>query len=143
MRTRAEGFALLAVLALLAVVGLYTAATLQDVLFGSVLAGTRVSQQRAFVLAELGVQNAEQELSGTTPPADFTRELHPLAEPQTSVTVAVRSDGDEAVPVGYSSGRFLARRFEIESTGHAARGARFAQVQGVVRMVPLAAAEQP
>jgi len=139
---RAEGFALLAVLALLAVVGLYTVATLQDALFGSVLAGTRVAQQRAFVLAELGVQSAEQDLSGATPPADYTRELHPLEEPQTGVTVVLRSGGDDALPHGFSSGRFVARRFEIESTGHAARGARSVQIQGVARVLPLAAAQE-
>jgi Tfp pilus assembly protein PilX len=140
MRPRAEGFALLAVLALLAVIGLYTAATLQDALFGNVLAGTRVVQQRAFVLAELGVRTAEQGLSTTVPPADYTHELHPLADPQSSVSVVLRSTGADALPVGFSSGRFVAQRFEIQSTGHAARSARSVQVQGVLRVLPVAAA---
>jgi Tfp pilus assembly protein PilX len=142
MRTRAEGFALLAVLALLAVIGLYTAATLQDALFGGVLAGTRVAQQRAFVLAELGVRSAEQALAGAAPPADYTRELHPLPEPDSSVTVALRGGGSDALPAGFSAGRFVARHFEIESTGHAARGARSVQVQGIVRILPVAAAAE-
>ncbi len=87
MRPRAEGFALLAVLVLLAVVGLYTAATMQDTLFGTQLAGTRVFQQRAFMLADLGIQDTLQDLGSATPPADFTRELQPLADSADSVTV--------------------------------------------------------
>src|SRR5262245_59841843 len=80
MRTRAEGFAWLAVLALLAVIGLYTAATLQDVLFGTVLSGARDSQQRAFLLAELGIEAALRDVAAAVPPADFTRELRPLPD---------------------------------------------------------------
>jgi Tfp pilus assembly protein PilX len=142
MPAQAEGFALLAVLALLAVIGLYTAATLQDALFGTVLAGTRVAQQRAFLLAELGIQGAVEEIAGATPPADYTRELRPLPGAQNSVTVALRS-GADALPAGFSAGRFIARRFEIESTGRSARGARAVQVQGVVRVMPAATAEEP
>lgn len=137
MRPPAEGFALLAVLALLAVVGLYTAATLQGALFGTVLANTRVAQQRAFLLADLGIQSGLEEVASASPPASYTRELHPLPGAQNSVTVVLRSS-DDALPAGYSAGRFIARRFEIESTGHSARGARAVQVQGVVRVLPAA-----
>jgi type II secretory pathway component PulK len=136
---RAEGFALLMVLALLAVVGLYTAATLRDVLFGTVLAGARVSQQRAFVLAELGIQDALRELAGTAAPADSTRELRLLPGEDGRVTVVLRNAGMASLPAGYSAGRFAMQRFEIESTGHAARGARASQVQGVARVLPQAA----
>jgi type II secretory pathway pseudopilin PulG len=139
MRPRAEGFALLAVLALLAVVGLYTAATLQDALFGTVLAGARVSQQRAFLLAELGIQDAMRDIAGPTPVADFTRQLQPLPDEQGDVTVVLRSTGAASLPAGFSAGRFVVRQFEIESTGRAARGARAVQVQGVARVLPQAA----
>lgn len=143
MRRPAEGFALLAVLALLAVIGLYAAATLQDALVGNVLAGTRIAQQRAFVLADLGIQQALEEIGGATPPADYTRELHPLPDVENRVTVVLRGTGEHALPSGFSAGRFTARHFEIESTGHAARGARSVQVQGVVRVLPVTAAEEP
>ncbi len=139
MHPRAEGFALLAVLVLLAVVGLYTAATLQDTLFGTQLAGTRVFQQRAFVLADLGIEDTLQDLRGAAPPADFTRELHPQVDSTDSVHVVLRNSGADALPSGFSAGRFVARRFEIESTGQAARGARSVQVQGVVRVLPVTA----
>lgn len=143
MPARPEGFALLAVLALLAVVGLYTAATLQDALFGTTLAGARVQQQRAFVLAELGVQDALQELGGAALPADYTRTLHPVGESTDSVTVVLRDTGGDALPAGFSTGRFVARRFEIQSTGQAARGARSLQVQGVTRVLPAAGPAVP
>ncbi len=142
MRPPAEGFALLAVLGLLAVVGLYTAATLQDALFGTVLASTRVFQQRAFLLADLGIQSALDELADATPPSDYTRELHPLPGSDDSVTVVLRSGTDDALPAGFSAGRFIARRFEIESTGHSTRNARAVQVQGVVRLLPVAATQE-
>jgi len=136
MRPRAEGFALLAVLALLAVVGLYTAATLQDALFGTVLAGARVSQQRAFLLAELGIRDALRDIAAPTPPADFTRQLRPLPDEQSDVTVVLRNTGAASLPAGFSAGRFAVHYFEIESTGHAARGASAVQVQGVARVLP-------
>lgn len=139
MRPRAEGFALLAVLALLAVVGLYTAATLQDALFGTVLAGARVSQQRAFLLAELGIQDAMRDIAGPTPVADFTRQLQPLPD-EGDVTVTLRNTGAATLPAGFSAGRFVVHYFEIESTGHAARGALAVQVQGGARVLPQAAA---
>jgi hypothetical protein len=138
---RAEGFATLAVLALLAVVGLYTAATLQDALFGTVLAGTRVSQQRAFVLAEIGIQDAMRDLASATPPADFTRQLRPLPDGEGEVTVVLRNTGTASLPAGFSAGRFVMQHYEIESTGRAARGARAVQVQGMARVLPLAAAQ--
>jgi Tfp pilus assembly protein PilX len=140
---RAEGFALLAVLALLAVVGLYTAATLRDALFGTVLAGTRVSQQRAFLLADLGIQAALQDITGAAAPPDFTRELRPLPDQEGRVTVVLRNTAAATLPAGFSTGHFVAQRFEIESTGHAARGARAVQVQGMVRVLPAAPPETP
>jgi hypothetical protein len=143
MRRRTEGFALLAVLALLAVVGLYTAATLQDALFGTVLAHTRVAQQRAFLLADLGIQSALEEIGSASPPGDYTRELRPLPGAQNAVTVVLRSS-DDALPAGYSAAHFIMRRFEIESTGRSSRGARAVQVQGVLRVLPAAApTEEP
>ncbi len=92
MRPRAEGFALLAVLALLAVVGLYTAATLQDALFG-----TRAGRHARGAAARLPARRARHpgvrwsEIAGAAPPADSTRELHATARPESSVTVVLRS----------------------------------------------------
>jgi len=136
MPRRRDGFALLLVLALVAVIGLYAAATLRDALLGTLLAGTRVRQQRAFVLAELGIDDALQELAAGTAVADYTRELHPLPDASESVTVELRAVSTTALPMGFSAGRLVAQRFELHSTGHAARGARVTQVQGVLRVLP-------
>ncbi|HTQ36147.1 MAG TPA: hypothetical protein VMH77_03855 [Steroidobacteraceae bacterium] len=136
MRPRTEGFALLAVLAMLAVIALYTIATLREAFFGTLLAGTRLRQQSAFVLADLGIDGALQDLAAADSAAGYTRELHPVVDPQQGVTVELRPVGADALPAGFSAGRLVARRFEIHSTGHAARGARSAQVQGVVRIMP-------
>lgn len=137
MRPQAEGFAVLVVLALLAVIGLYTAATLQGALFGRVLASTRVFQQRAFVLADLGIERALRDLASSPAPADFTRVLNPIAGSADSTTVELRVTGDEALPAGFSTGRFTMRRYEITSTGSAPRGARSVQVQGATRVIPV------
>lgn len=134
MPPRTEGFALVAVLALLAVIGLYTAATLRSSLFGTVLSGTRVFQQRAFVLADRGIEQAFQALQASTAPANYTRELHPAGDATDSVTLSLRTTGSEALPAGFSAGRLVLRRYEITATGHAARGARSVQVQGVTRV---------
>jgi Tfp pilus assembly protein PilX len=136
MRPRTEGFALVAVLALLAVIGLYTAATLRGSLFTTLLSGTRVFQQRAFLLADRGIEQALQGLEANAAPTDYTRELHPADGSPGSVTVSLRATGSEALPAGFSAGRLVLRRYEIEATGHAARGTRAVQVQGVVRVEP-------
>jgi hypothetical protein len=42
--------------------------------------------------------------------------------------------GAARVPAGYSAGRFIARDYEIESTGISARNARSVLVQGATRL---------
>jgi hypothetical protein len=128
----------LVVLALLAVIGLYTAATLQGALFGRLLAGTRVLQQRAFMLGEYGLEHGMEDLAASIAPSDYARELQPIAGSADSVTVELRSTGEAGLPAGFSAGRFVARRYEITSTGRAARGARSVQVQGAMRVWPVA-----
>ena len=136
MRPQVEGFAVLVMLALLAVIGLYTAATLQASLFGRVLAGTRVFQQHAFALADLGIERAMQDLPAGSAPADYTRELHPVPGSAGSATIVLQATGEDALPAGFSAGRLVIRRYEIRSTGLAPRGARSVHVQGVSRTAP-------
>jgi Tfp pilus assembly protein PilX len=140
MHTRTEGFALLAVLALLAVVGLYTMGTLQDAQFASVLSGTRVVQQRAFLLADLGLEHAMRDLAASAGPLEYMQQLHPLPGAHDDVTIQLRATGSQQLATGFSANRLVARHYQITSTGRSARGASSVQVQGVVRVEPLAGA---
>jgi len=134
-RTRA-GFATATVLGLLAVVGLLSAGALHDALFGEQLAGSRLLHQRATALAELGIADGLARIAGMATPEPRSYALLPLPASTDSVEVALRHVGTSAVPDGFSAGRFVLHRFEIESVGHTTRGIRAAQVQGVVRMMP-------
>jgi hypothetical protein len=109
-------------------------------MFGNVLAGTRVFQQRAFLLADLGIERGMQDLAADAAAGNFTSELQPIAGSGDHITIDVRTTAEDPLPSGFSAGRFVSRRIEITSTGNAPRGARSVQVQGVVRVVPAVAA---
>jgi hypothetical protein len=134
-RARA-GFATATVLGLLAVVGLLSAGALHDALFGEQLAGSRLLHQRAMALADFGTADGLARISGMPAPESRSYALRPLPSSTDSVEVALRHVGPGPIPDGFSAGRFVLHRFEIESTGHTARGIRAVQVQGAVRMMP-------
>jgi Tfp pilus assembly protein PilX len=136
---RRAGFATAVVLGLVAVVGLLCAGALHDALFGEQLAGSRLLHQRAAALAELGVQSGMARLAATDQSGAQSFALQPLPDSTDSVSVTLRNLGSAAMPGGFSVGRFATHHFEIESTGHTARGVRMTQVQGAVRMLPVAA----
>lgn len=139
-RAGAGGFALVLVLGLVAIVAVLGAGSLHEALFGQALANTRLAQQRAASLADIGIATATARLAEQPAPADYTRELRPLPGAPDSVVVAQRSLGASQVAAGYSAGRFLAHRYEIEAQGRSIRGTRAVQVQGVVRLLPMAEA---
>jgi hypothetical protein len=134
-RARA-GFATATVLGLLAVVGLLSAGALHDALFGEQLAGSRLLHQRAMALADFGAADGLARIAGMATPESRSYALRPLPSSSDSVEVALRHVGMGGVPDGFSAGRFVLHRFEIESIGNTARGIRAAQVQGAVRMMP-------
>lgn len=125
-----------AVLVLVAIVGLLGAAAVQETLFGQTLSATRLFHQRAQGLSDLGIAHALMRLGQTPLPADFTEELHPVPAATDSVVVTLRHIGTSAMPAGYSAGRFVAHRFQIQSTGQSARQARAVQIQGVTQVLP-------
>ncbi|MET0281231.1 MAG: hypothetical protein ABW278_08920 [Steroidobacteraceae bacterium] len=131
-----RGFALVLVLALAASIGLLTAGSLQETLFGEALAGSRLLHLRAWLLADSGMAEAMHELTNAALPRDFTRELRPIAGSAESAVVSVRQVATGVPPAGFSLGRFAAHYFIIESTGRSARGTRAVQVQGVTRVMP-------
>ena len=139
MHPRAEGFAVLVMLALLAVIGLYTAATLQSALFSNVLAGTRVFQQRAFLLADLGIERGLQDLAATSAPADYTRELHPSQGPATASPSKLRTTAVDSLPAGFSAGRFVNHRVRDHQHRHCAARRPVGPGAGRCAVVPAAA----
>jgi len=138
MRRCTEGFAVLAVLGLLALIGLAAAASLQEALFAQTLATVRRQQLRAWELSDSGVADVLVRLSATASPTDYSAELRPTEAAAESVTVTLRRVDGGAPAAGFSAGRFVTERYEITSDGHAARGSFARQVQGVMRVRPAA-----
>lgn len=133
-----RGFALVLVLGLVAIASVLAAGSLQEALFGEALAVTRQLQQRAASLADIGLSAALAQLGAPTPPADYTRELSPLPATGDRVLISQRSLGSVSVTAGYSSGRFIARHYQLEALGRSARGSRALQTQGLQRVLPAA-----
>lgn len=135
------GFATAVVLGLVAVIGLLSVGALHDALFGEQLAGSRLLHQRAVALAEFGIEDGLRRLGSASPPLLASYALHPLPDSTESTSVRIEHLGQGAMPAGFSAARFALHHFEIESTGHVARGIRMTQVQGVTRMLPVEAPE--
>jgi Tfp pilus assembly protein PilX len=136
--TKQHGFATPVALALVAVTGVLSIGALHDALFSEQLAGSRLLHQRAAALADLGIHDAMIRLGNA---AAFEGELayapRGLPSDVDAVEVRIRHLHSSALPSGFSATRFATHQFEIESTGHAARGIRMTQVQGAVRVMPL------
>ncbi len=137
MRRCTEGFAVLAVLGLLALIGLAAAASLQESLFAQTLATVRREQLRAWELSDSGVAAVIERLAATDTLDDYSDELRATATATESVTVNLRRVAGGAPAAGFSVGRFVTERYEIASDGHAARSSLARQVQGVMRVRPV------
>jgi hypothetical protein len=133
---RHRGFALVLVLMLVAMVGVLSAGSLQEALFGEVLASTRLFHQRATLMADAGVANATRRLGTLAPSPDFVRELRPLPGSAESVVVSLRHVARAGVVAGFSIGRFEQHSYVIESTGRGPGGTTARQVQGIDRVLP-------
>jgi len=126
------------VLGIVAVIALLSVGALHDALFGELLAGSRQLHQRATALAGLGLQRGMERLEAATSIAPGEEEafsLQPLADSTDSVVVSIRHLGIGTLPAAHSMGRLVAHHFQIESTGHVARGIRMTQVQGATRVM--------
>jgi type II secretory pathway component PulK len=140
---RCSGFATVTVLGLVAVTVLLCAGALHDALFGEQLATSRLLHQRAAAAADIGVAEAMGRLASLGSPGnlDFSVQsdfLQPGPPTTDTASVTLRYVGSTALPRGFSAGRFHLHRFEIESTGHAARGINLTQLQGALRTLPAA-----
>jgi Tfp pilus assembly protein PilX len=144
-RARSQGFALVTVLGLMAVIALLSAGALHDALFATQLGTSRQLQQRALALAEQGLARGMAQVAAQDQPVDI-----PLVQGEETTSgapdqamVQVRYLGATALPRGSSAGRIAAHHFEVESTVHTARGTRITLVQGVVRHLPAPAQPHP
>lgn len=141
--TLRRGFATATVLGLVAVVALLSAGALHDALFAEQLATSRLLHQRAAALADLGILDAMNRLTRQTTPGNLGFALQPFPPSTDSISVELRHLRAAPLLGTYSLGRFTMHRFEIESTGHVARGIRMTQVQGVSRVLPAGDATAP
>lgn len=131
------GFAVVWVLVLIAIVALLGAGALHDAWFAQSQAGVRLREQRAWALAELGQRAGVADLGATRNPDEDAHDLRPAALATDHVTTRVRKLNEREIAAGFSAGRFVAQEFEIESTGHSARGTRRTVVQGIRRVMPV------
>jgi hypothetical protein len=126
-------------LVLLLVLAMAGAASLSDALFAQQLANTRVQQQRAMGMAELGLRLGMRQLELPGMPPTSPAQLRPDPASADTLELELRP-GASRVPPGFSAGQFITRDYEIHSTGRSARGVQRTLVQGVTRLEPLAPA---
>jgi Tfp pilus assembly protein PilX len=130
------GFAVVWVLVLIAIVALLGASALHDAWFAQSQAALRLHEQCAWAAAELGLRAGAADLTITRHPDEATHDLRPTALATDHVTTRIRKLNEREVAIGFSAGRFVAQEFEIESTGHSARGTQRTVVQGIRRVMP-------
>jgi Tfp pilus assembly protein PilX len=123
------------VLMIIAVIALLGAGALHDTWFAQSQAGTRLYEQRAWALAELGLRAAAADLAARVPDESL-HNLNPTANPTEHLTTRVRKLSERGLSAGFSAGRIIAQDFEIESTGYSVRGVRRSVVQGMHREIP-------
>lgn len=133
---RCNGFATVTVLGLVAVTMLLCAGALHDALFGEQLATSRLLHQRAAALADIGVHEAMVRMAAVDSPDGLGFTIQPDPPSADTVSVTLRNVGSTPLPRGFSAERFDLYRFEIQSTGHTARGISMTEVQGASRVLP-------
>lgn len=135
---RLAGFATTVVMGLVAVIGLLSVSALHDALFAEQLAASRMLHQRAAALANLGVLDGMGRIgTSASLPTEVSYAIQSLPSSGDSTSVKLRHLDSRELPAGFSATRFAAHYFEIESTGHTARGVRLTQVQGATRVMPV------
>ena len=89
-------------------------------------------QRLAFDAAETGLLNAQQQLAqrGVSP----ALAAGPLINPSGQASVQIAARAEVALPAGYSLERYVARRYELTSTGHGPRNTQVQLLAGVLRL---------
>jgi hypothetical protein len=92
-----------------------------------VMAGNEQHMRDAVNAAATGVEHAIARLGSHEAPGNVEGKVGDVA-----YEAVIRVAGEEAHLLGMSTGKFIGRHYEIESTGYGVRGAFDAQVQGVL-----------
>jgi Tfp pilus assembly protein PilX len=136
-RVKERGVALVITLLLLAILTMLAGTGVRMSMGEVWMAGNEQFHGRAVDAASAGVEVAIARIGTTGGSAAVGTWTQPFGA-TSELTASVRRAGQESLLVGSSAGRVTGEHFEIESTGTSSRGARDAQVQGVMVVSPAA-----
>jgi hypothetical protein len=126
-----QGYTVPLVLVLILAVAAFCASALEQAVTDRALGNARLAQQRAFLAASSGINLAARELPHH-PPGVLSRD-YPLPPPD-QVNVETRATVRNALPAGFSAGRFVEQHYEMRGVGRSLRNARSTQTQGFRRI---------
>jgi Tfp pilus assembly protein PilX len=123
------GMVMLTILTLLAITAMSTSST------ELVMAGNEQFRERAFQVAEAGVERAMRDVqtgtAGTDPANPYTKdEVASTTLPDDNYSIVVTYKGDDSDVPGYSANKFVGLHYRIDSTGLSVRNARSNIEQG-------------
>src|SRR6185503_5745169 len=122
-----RGSALVIALMLLFILSLLAVAGMSLSTAEIVMAGNEQFRRRASDAASSGIETAVARLRGSTAEGEVSSD---------AFIATVRRAGVETSLPQSSADKFVGQHFEIESTGHSARGASDVQTQGVLLITP-------
>jgi len=123
----AQGSALVIALTLLFILSLLAVAGMSMSTAEMVMAGNEQFRRLASDAASAGIETAVVRLRSVPAEDELSSD---------AFTASVRHAGDETNLPQSSADKFVGQHFEIESTGHSARGAIDVQTQGVLLITP-------
>lgn len=120
------GMIMLAILTLLAITAMNTSST------ELVMAGNEQFRERAFQMAEAGIERAVRDLSkvkqdGVAIDSVVTKSK---SQPDDSFRTTSKYTGEDDDIPGFSAGKFVGLHYRIDSTGSSVRNAQAVQTQG-------------
>jgi type IV pilus assembly protein PilX len=121
------GMIMLAILTLLAITAMNTSST------ELVMAGNEQFRERAFQMAEAGIEQSVRELStvGQELKKPVTKTgIKSTTQPDDSYNISSEYIGEDDDIPGFSAGKFVGLHYRIDSTGFSVRNARSTQTQG-------------
>jgi type IV pilus assembly protein PilX len=120
------GMIMLAILTLLAITAMNTSST------ELVMAGNEQFRERAFQVAEVGIEQAVRDLSTVKQDGIPVKKenVKSVALPDDSYTISSRYLGEDDDIPGFSAGKFVGLHYRVDSIGSSVRNAQSTQTQG-------------